>query len=274
MIRKISICLFLIMLTFNQTGRVGAAELLTPSQFIDRSGMDVFLVSFGAGIKSVTSNPRYAKKFKFRAAWEKAASVTVSASVLRAIMIRQIKNTISEKENRRYSEFLSSPLGLRVTEIERQAQRFEIRQLVLKNGMKILQGQSKKRNAMLVDIVTSMKMEETIMALTMNSMLAILKGMKAASLFPGSLTDEKIIQMSQHQGKVIALQTMKDVPASMAYTYSKLSDQELSSYSKFLGTDFGKKITGKIFHVLERTIETAVEEFGRQLVYRLNQKHT
>jgi len=232
------------------------------------------LISAGASIKNISSNPRFAQKHKFRAAWNKAASAAVSASVLRVIMIKEIKNTVSEKENRRFSEFLSSPLGLRVTELERQSQRHEIRQLKLKRGAEILQGQSKKRTAMLAQMVASLKMEETTSTIVMNTVLAMLKGMKAASLFPKSLSDEKIIQISKSQSKIVVNETMKSVPASMAYTYFKLSDQELSSYVKFLGSDSGKLIYIKINRVIERTMGIAAEEFGRQFIFLMNQKHT
>lgn len=243
----------------------GAEPVAGKRDLVNEFGLDLIFQGFSKQMKDAASQKEFSANPKFKLAWITAANEVVSEENLEATMRAEFATMFDDKERSAIFEFQDSPFGRRVTAIERQAMDPSLRPVMLSKGKELASSLGQKRAALLAGILDSAGGRESSVAMAMNITMAMLKGMKIGGLLPDSIDDKQLNNIIARQKTKIEAAVDLELPATMAFTYHPLSDQELDRYLGFLNSRTGRSVSRKVLPALDRVVSAATTAFGIRL---------
>ncbi len=229
---------------------------------VKESGLDLVFQDLAGQIKQAAAQPEISSNAKLKSAWIRAADEVIKPGQLEATMRAEFATTLDDDERTAIYQFLDSPFGQRVVQLERQSMQPSLRPTMLSKGKKLVSSMSERRAALLAGVLNSSGGRQTSVAIAMNVMIAMLKGMKLGGFFPDSVDDETLNRIIVQQKPKIEAMVDDQLPAVLAFMYHKLTDQELDRYLKFLSSKASTSRNDKIVLALERVMSAAVAAFG------------
>jgi len=193
-------------------------------------GYDVFVESFSETLRS-TNNQIAGSDTRLAVAWELAASETFPANQMMDEIVSAMDGTLDSDHVVEATEFLSSELGVLVTNMEIEAQRPDESDRVDAQG-------------------------------EMNLNYAIYAGMSQSGKLPYQLSEAEILELVVSQQDMLRAHIRDKIYTMFAYTYRDLSDDQLSDYIGFLTSKAGTAVYGAIHVATEGVLSTRAQRFG------------
>lgn len=260
--KRICALFVIVVLSLCNPGSAGAEQTVAARDLVKESGLDLVFQGFAEQMKDAALQSEISGNAKLKSAWIRAADEVISQEHLEATMRAELANMLNDSERADIYQFLDTPFGKRVAELERQAMEPSLRPDMLVKGQNLLSSLSKRRAALLVGILDSSGGRQTSVALAMNITIAMLNGMKIGGLFPDSVDQEALNRIIVQQRPKIEAAVDAQLPAAMAFMYRQLTDQELDRYLSYLSSKANLSRNDKVILAIDRVVSAAVTAFG------------
>ncbi len=237
---------------------------------VKETGLDLVFQDLAGQIRQAASQPGISGNVKLKSAWIRAADEVITSGHLEATMRAEFATTLDDDERTAIHQFLDSPFGQRVVQLERQSMQPSLRPTMLSKGKQLVSSMSERRAVLLAGVLNSSGGRQTSIAIAMNVTIAMMNGMKLGGFFPDSVDDETLNRMIVQQKPKIEAIVDDQLPAVLAFMYHQLTDQELDRYLKFLSSRASMSRNDKVFLALERVISAAVKAFGVRVATHYN----
>lgn len=231
-------------------------------------GYDVFVESFSETLRS-TNNQIAGSDTRLAVAWELAASETFPANQMMDEIVSAMDGTLDSDHVVEATEFLSSELGVLVTNMEIEAQRPDESDRVDAQGETILAELIEKKAPRLdayTDMIDALGAIDNEVAAAMNLNYAIYAGMSQSGKLPYQLSEAEILELVVSQQDMLRAHIRDKIYTMFAYTYRDLSDDQLSDYIGFLTSKAGTAVYGAIHVATEGVLSTRAQRFGNRLM--------
>ena len=265
-----------------------AAEAKSPdrmSDLIKLSGLDNTFALMGARLKvsmkqALPNSPMEAAyREKVLAGLDPAAEVAFAPEKLNRDFLLAIDGKLSNADLDKIFAFLKSPLGRRMTALERENNTEDRQAQMAKMAGELLQrlknDPERVKQFKLLD--SSLRLTETAIDMALSMGRAVGIGMVAADERTAALSAEAIqsIDLALQQTRAAMTPKVKEtILLAMAYTYRDASIQELRQYLVFLNSPAGKKMYGVWMPALNKVLTKAGGEFGHALMKELGKERT
>ena len=210
-----------------------AVRAQTPSSsrnLVKDLGLNVVLLSFSRHVGDSVSQVEISRNKKLVTAWKTAAQDTLSHDHLEAAMQAELSTKFSASEFAAIYQFLESPLGRRITDLERQAQHPDMQAVAVSNGTNLVRALSQEREVIFSGLMIHTRGHEYSTMVIMNGTAAVIKGMKIGGVFPDSMNDEMVQKLIEQQKPKIEAALNNLLLPGAVFTYDSLSDGELAEY--------------------------------------------
>jgi len=261
-VKRICALFVIVVLSACNPGSAGAEPAAGARDLVKESGLDLVFQGFAEQMKDAALQSEISSNAKLKSAWIRAADEVISQDHLEATMRAEFATMLNDSERAEIYQFLDTPFGKRVAELERQAMEPSLRPNMLTEGQDLLSSLSKRRAALLVGILDSSGGRQTSVAMAMNVTVAMLNGMKIGGFFPESVDDDTLNRVIRQQKPKIEATVDAQLPAAMAFIYRQLTDEELDRYLSFLSTKASLARNDKIILAIDRVVSAAVTAFG------------
>ena len=263
--QRICALFVIVILSVCNPGASGAEPAAGQRDLVRDFSVDLVFLDLSRQIKGVATQGDFSGDATVRSAWISAVDQVMSQQRMETAMRDEFAAILNESERAALYEFVDSPFGRRVRKIERQAMQAGAWEVMVNKGKKLVPSLSKERASLLAGILNGTGGRENSIAMGMNMMTAMVKGMKIGGLFPEPVDDETLNTMIAEQKAIVVATVDDQLPAILAFTYHPLTDQELDRYLSFLNTDTGGLINAKLVPAVERVASAALTAFGIRL---------
>lgn len=200
----------------------------------------------------------------------KAAHQSFAPDLLLASVRAELAGRLPVAVCKDFYEFLDSPLGKRVIELENASASPEAQQVIIRNAGKLRNSLSDRRTTLLKRLVTASGGIDAQVTLVTASLKGMVRGMKAAGL--ATMDSDKRVnavleQAEAEQRKLIG----RYLRPQLAYTYQHLSDDELEAYVQVLETDAGRAVYKASVGSIDAALQTSGFVLGAKLTEMASQ---
>lgn len=213
----------------------------TSTDLIRMIGLDNVFVQFG---RSIAVSPRQhgIGNARFLDAWENSALKAFSDSRLGARLEQSLSQTLSEDELAGIGSFLTSSFGRRITRLEQATQAVAADQQVaaLAKGKTLYWTVTERRKSQFEELLNLSGAEMTF-AVIGESLRGLALGLHLSAGGDIETPWEEIDNAVKLQLAGLKASLTEAAQASLAFTYSELSDAELETYLAFLRTPAARK---------------------------------
>ena len=194
-------------------------------------------------------------------------SNSVDKSIDTDVILRSIRSALStsvgEKDIDALMGWYQSPLGKKISALEKQSSTPEASQEMMSQMQALLQNETRVAAAKRID--QALGVTDKMVELQRFTGLAVYTAMMTA-LAPGQPLDTTLFEANM----VVAEQQMRAsmeqmVAASYVYTYQTISDQELAEYETFISGPAAKKFNVAALDGMARGFETVVVTWSQAL---------
>jgi len=261
----------LIVLGICSVALVRAQTLDSSRNLVTDLGLDVVLLSFSRHVSDTVSQSEISRDKRLVSAWKRAAQDTLSLDHLEARLQTELSSKLGDSELDTIYQFLKSPLGRRITELEKQAQHPDMQAVAVSKGADLAQALSQERRAIFSGLMIHTRGHEYSTMVIMNGTAAAINGMKVGGVFPDSMNDEMVQNLIEQQKPRIEAALNKVLLPSAVFTYDSLGDGELAEYLKFLKSESGAILYGRMIPALDLVTSEAAVDFEKRLAELLAQ---
>lgn len=213
----------------------------TSTDLIRMIGLDNVFTQFG---RSIAISPRQhgIADARFLDTWESSALSAFSDEELKARLEQSLSRTLSEDELAGIGSFLASSFGQRVTRLEQATQAIAADQQVaaLAKGKTLYWRVTERRKSQFEELLDLSGAEMTF-AVIGESLRGLALGLHLSSGGDIETPWEEIDNAVKLQLAGLKASLTEAAQASLAFTYSELSDAELETYLAFLRTPAARK---------------------------------
>jgi hypothetical protein len=195
----------------------------------------------------------------------KAAHHSFAPDLLLASVRAELAGRLSAAACQDFYQFLDSPLGKRVIELEKAVASPQAQQVIIRNASKLRNGLSDRRTDLFKRLITASGGVDAQLTVATATFKGMAHGMKAAGL--ATMASDKQVnavleQFNAEQRKMIS----RYLRPQLAYTYQNLSDEELEAYVHALETDAGRAVYEAAFGSIDAALQTSGFVFGAKLI--------
>jgi hypothetical protein len=269
---------------------VFAAGLAAEAQAADRlpelmrlTGLDKAFDQVAPAIKTgirqaLPNSPMSAAtREKVLAGMEPAADAAFAPETLRREFQLAMEGRLSNADLDGIFAFHRSPLGVRITALEKASQGAAAQGQVAKMAPALLQRlkDEPERAKVLVQMDSSLRLTELSAGIAFNTGRAVAVGMAAADERTAALPDEAIAAIDtalQKMRPALTAQLKEQILLSLAFTYRDASIPDLRRYLVFLTSPVGKKFYGAIAPAMNKVLIKAGGEFGHAFMRELGKE--
>lgn len=257
------------------TGPAAAVETRLDSAAIaglmQATALDDVFSQFGAAIAAQAKVDDISSDQVFLAHWRATADVVLDAGLLRRRLNHALAGRIAAGEQTDLNSFFVSPLGRRVTALERAVARLQpvAQQEAMRDGETLADAASAARQRLLQRLL-ALSATEISRAMVCQSVRALLVGLalahqRAPVELPWADIDAQVAAMQPG----LASQLGVEQRALMAYAYRTLTDAELETYVSFLETPAAQHFYAEAAFAVNQIVSTVMREFGETLAARM-----
>lgn len=243
----------------------------SPADVLNRAGFGDLFAAFGHSL-AISPRQQGITDERFLRAWERDAVAAFGAGTLGSELVARLGDALEPSELTGVADFLDSPFGRRIAELEHRAQSVPASEQVpvLAKGQLLYWRISEGRRRQLEELV-HLSGAEVSFALLAES----LRGM-AVSLHLATRTGDIAIPWEEIEGTVATRladmegRLLEATRATFAYTYDTLSDDEIAAYASFMRSPAAQKFYGTATLVVGDIIRRTMAGLGASVAARLN----
>jgi hypothetical protein len=254
-------------------------------ELMQLTGLDKTFDQVGPGIKlgmkqALPAAPMSAAfRDKVLAGMEPATEAAFAPETLKREFRLAMDGKLSNTDLDRLFAFHKSPLGARMTAIEKESQGANAQGKLAQMAATLLQGlkDDPKRAEVLTQMDSSLRLTEMAVDIAFNTGRAVAVGMAAADERMAALPDEAVAAIDAALEKMrpsMTAQLKEQILLSLAYTYRDASIPELREYMTFLTSPLGKKYYAAVVPAMNKVLVKAGGEFGHALMRELGKERT
>jgi hypothetical protein len=194
---------------------------------------------------------------------DELADEAFAAPRLRETFMQEVSQRVTVAQSADALKWYGSPTGQRMTRLEEASSAsFDDMQRVMADGNKVLGSASAKRYALLTQVVQTTRSAEGMVAMQINTTLAILQGV--ANVVPNASTPpaQELRRMLEAKKPQMLAQSVGVVLTMFALTYQTASDKELEQYVKFLSSKSGNALSVAMNEALDKSLSGAAQRLG------------
>lgn len=191
-----------------------------------------------------------------------AAGVAFGSGRLRAGVGKHLATALSEQEIREVLEWLSSPLGERITRLEEVAPTPESTAAKQRLEETYESEVKRRRRERFTRLDEAAQVSESVLVLETGTMVGLLEGIRlvAPQLVP--MSKDALMARAEEQREARLERARRSVLAGFAYTYRDLSDREIERYIAFAESGAGQKYHAAVNDALEGVLGEGARELG------------
>jgi hypothetical protein len=241
------------------------------AQLMQATALDLLFDQFSTAIAASARSGDISSDQIFLGHWEGAAASCFNSAALRSRLSSAFGASLSDDERAALGAFFLSPLGLKVTRLERGMAQLDMsgQSVALDRGTTLSLAADARRGAQLDDLMELMSAEISGVVAA-QSMRAMLVGLAVAH-------QQGMIEIPWDEIDMQVRATMPDLIADdartqralMAYAYRGLSAAELDQYIEFLRTSPAQKLYAVAAHSVDQIIASSMSRFGDILAARM-----
>jgi hypothetical protein len=254
-------------------------------ELMQLTGLDNTFDQVGPGIKlgmkqALPAAPMSAGfRDKVLAGMEPATDKAFAPETLRSEFRLAMDGKLTNADLDRLFAFHKSPLGARMTAMEKASQGANARGQLAQMAAGLLQGlkDDPKRAEVLLQMDSSLRLTEMAVDIAFNTGRAVAVGMAAADERTAALADEAVTAIDTALEKMrpsMTAQLKEQILLSLAFTYRDASIPQLREYIVFLTSPLGKKYYGAVVPAMNKVLVKAGGEFGHALMRELGKERT
>jgi hypothetical protein len=195
---------------------------------------------------------------------------------LRASVRASVAEALEPKAVADVGAWYDTPLGQSVLKLQRAVRDQEGNpDDQMAKGRMILTAATPERQASIRRIAAASRLAESMANFFLGPAKGMTEGMMGA--MPSAQAATAVAEMraeAKEQADRMVKSLQEVLPASIAYAYEKLSDQELSAYGDFLEGDSGTAYTLAELHAMEKAMSEAAKGVGRGFIEDLDKLKT
>lgn len=172
--------------------------------------------------------------------------------------------TLAEGDIRYVLDWLDSPLGKQITQLEIDSSSPESMEKMMSMMDQLTKDES--RLALIKKLDQSIKASEQGFAIMKNMTFAMMTSMLSMIPDNATISSDQIMNMVNRNMEQQEDQVKQNVINSMLFTYRDLSGDELEKYIAFAESESGKRYHTSGLEGLDKTLRNAGETFGKQFV--------
>ena len=195
--------------------------------------------------------------------------------IIRAMLAEHIEKTLSPSDMLAVITWLDSPLGLKLTAIEKIASTPEAYREMIEFIPLVKQSPDYEERLQLVhEIDTSVKATELIVDRMLNMQIITISAM--ASAFPDmDLPSEQLIRADfEKNRKDISQAIAREIALSIFFTYRNISKEEIREYIRFMKTDHGVRYHDVIQEGSNKAYTFCGKKFSEAVVKRIKDRES
>jgi hypothetical protein len=261
--------LFVALVLLGALPAAAAERAPTSSSIMHSMGLDQLFAQFG---RNMALSPRRqgVTDERFLDAWESVASDAFARSELNARLRTTLSRGLEPAELARIEDFLRSPFGSRVTQLEQAVQALPAERQIaaVAKGQTLYLSTSETRRELFEELLDLSGAEVTF-AMLGESIRGMAVGLHLVSKGDLDIPWEEIDAGVQRQLAGMRQSLAEAIRGTVALTYDELSDAELEAYVEFLRSP----ATRKFYAVTSVTIGAVIREtmftLGEDVALRL-----
>jgi hypothetical protein len=264
-------------------GQARSADRL--QELMELTGLDQAFDQMGPGIKAgmnqtLPNAPMSANvREKVLAGMEVATDRAFAPGTLRREFRLAMEGKLAKADLDSIFAFHKSPLGARMTALEKASQGAAAQGQLAEMAQKLLERlkNEPERAKVLAQMDSSLRLTEMGTDIAFNTGRAVAVGMAAADEKTAALPDETITRIDSALEKMrpaIAGQLKEQMLLALAYTYREANIPDLRQYLVFLTSPAGKNYYSAVASAMNQVLIKAGGEFGHALMRELGKERT
>lgn len=275
MLRVRFVPLFLLIIMLLPLPGLHAADILTPQQLIEKSGIDRAIKELPAAFLASVEQLKQQMTVEdtFVEAWNAAIPVAYNSDKILKTITDGLNNVFSEEEQRQLLTHYDSPLGKRIVQLEVAANNAEAQAKIMDYANKIKEnpGNHAERLPLYEALDEASRSTDTFVTIALNTALAMQIGMLSQGTSPAPAIEDVKAELEKQRG-LLAGQLRELVTVAFAYTYRDLSTADLQTYIEFANSPAGKKFFLVFSKLFAGALTQAADVLGEELAKGLKRK--
>ena len=194
---------------------------------------------------------------------DELAEEAFAASRLRDAFLQELSQHLTVAQSADALRWYNSPTGQLMTRLEETfSANFDDMQRVMANGNQALGSASARRHALLTQTVQATRAAEGMVAMQINTTLAVLQGVANVAPNPSTPPAHELRRMLEAQRPQMLAQSMGVMLTLFALTYQSASDKALEQYVKFLSSKSGSALSVAMNDALDKSLSAAAQRLG------------
>ena len=262
MFKKNIAVLTVFLLTVFYSGSVSAEDKLV-DELMEKSGLNLAIEQMpdqiGQGFVVGLSKMEDVGKGEIEKI-NKLMRKSFSNDILKKTMNKYISENLKKADIKKTIEWLDSPLGKKITDLENKSQTAEAEQYLMENMEYILSKTDKLERAKKFD--KAIKMTDKIVDMMQNIQKTMMVAMMSYAPEGQKMTTaqiERMVEKSREEERA-AMETI--VHASIVSTYQTLSDKEFNQYIEFNESPSGSRYNNVTLKAFGIAFEEALKKFA------------
>lgn len=258
------------------TAPVAAEERQALRDALERTGLldqirelPLALEQAGREIEAVSADQNFGNDFRT------ALKETFDADAMVAECVSYFETGYPEEYVQQLEDFLRTPLGERVTSLEKEAAKVANQRTVETVGKRIhesLPELEPDRLDIYREIANELGLFENTEAIASNAAYAVMVGVFSSNKGPVTLPEGMINDLLRANQNRMRGEVRKSIEYFMAFAYRELSLDELGEYLAFSKTAASRKFYSIAFDALDGLMVPRSREFGRRLIELRNEQ--
>ncbi len=196
----------------------------------------------------------------------RSIDIAFNVDTIEKVFLKRLNADLSLKEVKTIIDWLSSPLGIKITQLEEEAISPEAEQEKVMSLNKLLTDPAApNRLKLLQRFETATQSTDVTTDLLLNLQIAIIYAASSAMAAHNPPSFDKVTEMVYKNRPQVKEMVSQNAISNFLYTYQDLSERELEQYIAFVESNIGLKYYEVVMNALSESMISASKKLGESI---------